>query len=58
MVKRNADGSLKVIGKIPEDGWLHIGPPEVVEAAQAKSDELGRPLTESELDEIRERFNE
>lgn len=56
MVKRNADGSLKVIGQMPDDDWLREDPPEVRRAMIAKQEELDRGLTEEELEEIRAQF--
>lgn len=50
---RNKDGSLKVIGKLPEnDGWLR-GDTAFKSARYDKEQELGRPLTPAEEDELR-----
>ena len=56
MVKRNLDGSLRVIGHLPQtDDWLR-GP--VHEAALSKAKELGRPLTDKEVEAIKAQFAE
>ena len=56
-MERNADGTLKQIGRLPDnDGWLREGGTEYRDAVIAKVEELERPLTEAELAELQEQF--
>lgn len=52
MVKRNADGSLRTLPEMPDDGWLKEDTSDLVDALLAARVEKGRQLTEEERAEI------
>lgn len=52
MVKRNADGSLKVVAQMPNDQWLRDGTPEARIKVIDETKSKGRFLTEDERAEI------
>ena len=56
MVKRNTDGSLRVIGRLSGPGWL--AEHRVEEAVAAREQALGRALTDEEVAEVRAEFAE
>ncbi len=54
MVKRNADGSLKVTAQMPSgDGWLREGGEDFRSKVIQEQARLKRKLTDDEKDEIR-----
>lgn len=53
MVKRNEDGSLKVVAQMPgADGWLREGGQKFRDKVLAEQWRLKRRLTDDEKDEI------
>lgn len=54
MVKRNADGSLKIVAQMPDDdGWLREGGEEFRTKVMDEQVRLDRFLTDEEKEEIR-----
>ena len=53
MAKRNADGTLKITARLPDDDWLREGGEAYRSALPKKEAELGRWLTDEEKAELR-----
>lgn len=51
-MERKTDGTLRQSTSLGEDGWLREDGPEVRLAVMEKADELGRPLTDEEKEEV------
>ena len=57
-MKKNADGSLKSVGNLPEDNWLRDSVETALFIIAKEEAKLGRPLTDKEVEAIKAQFAE